>query len=403
MGILHCKESALPVQIIISKRGKQKLVYENHLYLFSKKTRDNINAIWVCEKRSTCKGRVWTEGMNGEVIKVVNLHNHAAQAARPEAVRLVNEVCTRARTTQETPQQILAEVVSEAHANVAALLPRKDSLKRSIRAMRKVGNMPRLPQTIDQLNIPQEFREINIDGTLHQFLLWDSVGTGKGCFRQLPETGSIKIGFSMFDEEFPNIEKTGCFFHLSQSVWRKVQNEGLKARYQNDHEFSRWIRMIPSLAFLPPDRVTQSFEDLLDDPDFPQEALPIANYFEDTYIGRINRRGRQAPLFPIQFWNVYQRTLNGQHRTNNDVEGWHRSFQETCGSLFPNIYRFINCLKRQQGLHNFEMVQVLAGNAPTARNKKYAVISARVLRIVEDLGNRNLIDYLRGIAYNFEF
>ncbi|XP_031336714.1 uncharacterized protein LOC116166031 [Photinus pyralis] len=124
---------------VISKRGKQKLVYENHLYLFSKKTRDNINAIWVCEKRSTCKGRVWTEGMNGEVIKVVNLHNHAAQAARPEAVRLVNEVCTRARTTQETPQQILAEVVSEAHANVAALLPRKDSLKRSIRAMRKVG------------------------------------------------------------------------------------------------------------------------------------------------------------------------------------------------------------------------------------------------------------------------
>ncbi|KAB0803766.1 hypothetical protein PPYR_00736 [Photinus pyralis] len=368
MGILHCKESALPlpVQIIISKRGKQK----------------------------------------------------------PEAVRLVNEVCTRARTTQETPQQILAEVVSEAHANVAALLPRKDSLKRSIRAMRKVGNMPRLPQTIDQLNIPQEFREINIDGTLHQFLLWDSgieanrilmfgtrqnlhllfrseewfadgtFSSAPALFQQLYTIHVVHGGLVIpalyallpnktkatyqrmlqhikaFDEEFPNIEKTGCFFHLSQSVWRKVQNEGLTARYQNDHEFSRWIRMIPSLAFLPPDRVTQSFEDLLDDPDFPQEALPIANYFEDTYIGRINRRGRQAPLFPIQFWNVYQRTLNGQHRTNNDVEGWHRSFQETCGSLFPNIYRFINCLKRQQGLHNFEMVQILAGNAPTARNKK---------------------------------
>ncbi|KAB0805089.1 hypothetical protein PPYR_02059 [Photinus pyralis] len=311
--------------------------------------------------------------------------------------------------------------------------------------MRKVGNMPRLPQTIDQLNIPQEFREINIDGTLHQFLLWDSgieanrilmFGTRQnlhllfrseewfadGTFSSAPAlfqqlytihvvhgglvipalyallpnktkatyqrmlqhikvlqpglqprrlmTDFEQAAIQAFDEEFPNIEKTGCFFHLSQSVWRKVQNEGLTARYQNDHEFSRWIRMIPSLAFLPPDRVTQSFEDLLDDPDFPQEALPIANYFEDTYIGRINRRGRQAPLFPIQFWNVYQRTLNGQHRTNNDVEGWHRSFQETCGSLFPNIYRFINCLKRQQGLHNFEMVQILAGNAPTARNKK---------------------------------
>ncbi|XP_073417134.1 uncharacterized protein [Dendrobates tinctorius] len=206
-----------------------------------------------------------------------------------------------------------------------------------------------------------------------------------------------------FESEFPNLVKTGCFFHLSQSVWRKVQNEGLKMQYQGDHEFARWIRMIPALAFLPPQNVVQSFEELVEDPDFPQEAILIASYFEDSYIGRMNRRGRQAPLFPVQFWNVYERTLNDQQRTNNDVEGWHRSFRETCGTHFQNIYRFINCLKHQQELHSFEIIQKIAGNPIAARNKKYAAISARVKRIVQDFDNRSLMDYLRGIAYSFDF
>lgn len=31
-----------------------------------------------------------------------------------------------------------------------------------------------------------------------------------------------------FDIEFPGVHKTGCFFHLTQNVWKKVQREGLQ-------------------------------------------------------------------------------------------------------------------------------------------------------------------------------
>ncbi|CAJ0959347.1 unnamed protein product [Ranitomeya imitator] len=427
---------------VLSKRGRRKSVHEDHIYLFSKRTADDVHSIWVCEKWSTCKGRVWTNEKSGEVVKVVNLHSHAAQAASPEAIRLVNEAVTKARTTQETPQQILTDVVSGAHSNVAALLPKKASLKRTIRLARQLGNIPRLPQTLDQLVIPLEFQEISIDGVQQQFLLHDSAvkqlytihvvhsglvvplvytlltdksrSTYQRLLQELEklqpglQPDNLMLDFELaaiqaFESEFPNLVKTGCFFHLSQSVWRKVQNEGLKMQYQGDHEFAHWIRMIPALAFLPPQNVVQSFEELVEDPDFPQEAIAIANYFEDSYIGQMNRRGRQAPLFPVQFWNVYERTLNDQQRTNNDVEGWHRSFRETCGTLFQNIYHFINCLKHQQELHSFEIIQIIAGNPIAARNKKYAVISARVKRIVQDFNNRSLMDYLRGIAYSFEF
>lgn len=79
--------------------------------------------------------------------------------------------------------------------------------------------------------------------------------------------------------------------------------------------------MIPALAFVQPDRVIGSFEELIDHPEFPDDALPLVNYFEDVYIGRRQRRGRQLPTFPIAQWNVHDRTLAGMQRTNNDVEG----------------------------------------------------------------------------------
>jgi len=109
------------------------------------------------------------------------------------------------------------------------------------------------------------------------------------------------------------------------------------------------------------------------------------------------------PTFPIELWNVYSRTLNDQHRTNNAAEGWHRGFQETCATTYPNIFRFIDALKKQQGLHNFEITQLIAGSSGNQKNNKYAAISARIKTIVNDFENRNVIDYLRGIAYNFEF
>lgn len=87
-------------------------------------------------------------------------------------------------------------------------------------------------------------------------------------------------------------------------------------------DFARWVRMIPALAFVNPVEVVDAFEALVAHPDFPAQAMPVVNYFEDAYIGRLQARGgRQVPQFPIELWNVHERTLLGQQRTNNNVEG----------------------------------------------------------------------------------
>ena len=45
-----------------------------------------------------------------------------------------------------------------------------------------------------------------------------------------------KAAINSFENNF-NVVISGCFFHLSQNIWRKIQSEGLTVQYQADGEF----------------------------------------------------------------------------------------------------------------------------------------------------------------------
>jgi hypothetical protein len=48
-----------------------------------------------------------------------------------------------------------------------------------------------------------------------------------------------------------SIEIQGCFYHLTQSTWRRIQSEGLQAAYLSDEEVRHFCGKIDGLAFLP--------------------------------------------------------------------------------------------------------------------------------------------------------
>ena len=109
-----------------------------------------------------------------------------------------------------------------------------------------------------------------------------------------------------------------CFFHLSQSVYRKVKELGLQNRYLNDTDFALICRMLPSLAYLPPQYVVTAFEQLKSQ--FPTEALPLYSYFENTYVGKKDQFGYcDLPLFPIPMWNNFNLVAYGLPTTTNAV------------------------------------------------------------------------------------
>ena len=88
-----------------------------------------------------------------------------------------------------------------------------------------------------------------------------------------------------FEGVHPNTEVVGCFFHLSKNIWRKIQQNGLQKRYQDDEDFSLHARMIMALAFVPPADLDNAFDDLFNElrANFKNDLNNvIMNYFEDT-------------------------------------------------------------------------------------------------------------------------
>ena len=119
-----------------------------------------------------------------------------------------------------------------------------------------------------------------------------------------------KAAINASNEEFPGVINKGCFFHLGQSGWRKIQDCGLAIRYGNDEHFSLMLRHLFALAFLPPEEIPTVFDILK--PNMPPEASNVVQWFEDNYIyGRIRRQMlngnviRDSPLFPPALWSVY--------------------------------------------------------------------------------------------------
>ena len=71
-----------------------------------------------------------------------------------------------------------------------------------------------------------------------------------------------KASINAFEEKFLSVV-SGSFFHLSQNIYRKIQSAGLTNQYIEDPNFALQIKMSPSLAFVPENKVIQSFTALM--------------------------------------------------------------------------------------------------------------------------------------------
>ena len=71
-----------------------------------------------------------------------------------------------------------------------------------------------------------------------------------------------KAAIHSFENNF-NAVISGCFFHLSQNIWGKIQSEGLTVQYQADGEFQIKLRMLMGLAFVPERDVSDCFISLM--------------------------------------------------------------------------------------------------------------------------------------------
>ena len=146
----------------------------------------------------------------------------------------------------------------------------------------------------------------------------------------------------------------GCFFHLCQSTWRKIQSLGLTNRYKTDKNVQEFCGMLDALAFLPENDVLEGMTYLRSI--CPDSLDALVCYFDQTYVTgthtAVNTTNPVSlaihtlpPRFNPELWNVNRATLTDGMRTNNLCEAWNNGFMHRVGKAHPTIWALFEALK----------------------------------------------------------
>ncbi|KII71814.1 hypothetical protein RF11_01358 [Thelohanellus kitauei] len=103
---------------------------------------------------------------------------------------------------------------------------------------------------------------------------------------------------------------------------------GLASLYNENEEMRPQFEMLPALAFCPINDVQRKFN-------LSSRAFQLLR----RYIRRRHEMRRENPNFFICTWNQFDRTINDQPRTNNNIEGWHRLFSSMFNHSWMGIIR----------------------------------------------------------------
>lgn len=154
---------------------------------------------------------------------------------------------------------------------------------------------------------------------------------------------------------FPSCAIQLCFFHLTQSAGRHINQSGLKKRYENDTMFALGvcsirchvclvsyilqIKMVIATAFARPDDVPLYFDAVA--ATLGEDADEFLDYFQSTYIGIMRRDRRTTPTFKIHDWNCHQAVVKESAKTNNALEGINRRLSTVFENTSRDLWRFL--------------------------------------------------------------
>lgn len=287
--------------------------------------------------------------------------------------------------------------------------------------------------TRNNIDILQEFRHWCVDGTFKvapkffcQMFTIHSLVDGKAVpliyallcnkaeqtyvrvFRKLKEIEPLlepatvmsdfeSASLNAIREVFPSSELVGCFFHLAQNLWRKIQQSKLTDMYRSEEDIRIKVKQLLALSFVPIRDVQFAFEIITEE--YPEQLKPIVHYWESSYVGK--RINGIEPRFPIALWNMFERVSGNMPKNNNSLEAWHNSFQKALDCQHPSVFRLIDRLIKEQGFIETQMSRYRSGFRATIRaNSKYEQQKRRLKVLISQYSFREVKAYLQAVALN---
>lgn len=202
---------------------------------------------------------------------------------------------------------------------------------------------------------------------------------------------------------FPTAIFKGCLFHFGQIIWRRVQSEGRATKYGSNEDFSLQIRMLKSLAFVPPQDVVKYYAQLK--PLFDADAKKIGSWFETNYLtGDLAKKRNKsskpaAPMYSPDFWSVIDTQTENFPRTQNSVEAWHRRLKVVIGKPHIGVYLMISELSKELIIAKTRIEKMKAGII-IPKKRKLEEKNKKIANVMKERINVDPISYLKNIAHN---
>lgn len=195
-------------------------------------------------------------------------------------------------------------------------------------------------------------------------------------------------------QHFENVTLNGCFFHLRQIVYRKLQREHLSSKYNNNSSFNHEIKCLLALCYVHPNNVNMYFKDLIET--LSDDSRTIAEWFDIYYItGKNNKQ----PMYSPNFWCLTNNT--SIPRTQNSAESFHHHINQICSQRHVGFYRLLAELQKETKVNLMEITKIKNGETPAKKRKrKNEANLKRIENILKNIVDYTHIELLKAIASN---
>lgn len=152
--------------------------------------------------------------------------------------------------------------------------------------------------------------------------------------------GTVTVDFeaaviSALREVLPAVNVYGCYFHMKQCLWRKVQELGLTREYRENEEVRMQVRMCAALAFLRPEDISDGWLEIHSKSPDVTKLAEFFDYFVERWL--------ENDEIPVSLWSCYGR----RHRTTNAVEGWHSKINNMLVKRNPKVKDVIGVMRTE--------------------------------------------------------
>ena len=206
-----------------------------------------------------------------------------------------------------------------------------------------------------------------------------------------------KASRKSFKAVWPNAQLSGCYFHFSQSILRKVKQIGLLPLFRRNSAFKKWTKALMAFSLLPENHFDSVFQIL------ENQTFDGLSNIEKNMVQKFKAYFKRTWLTPSvkNQLSVFKKPFT----TNNGSESFHAQFKKHFISPQPNIWAFTSQLGKILEANGLDYERLENGLQITrAQKKKVAKNLARRQRAQDKLEQNKItpLQYLYQVSHTLD-